>query len=60
MKDFIVHQVRGGCRDAATFKMERLVVIANGFQLLTIITKRYILDVVATLNLPLRVVINVR
>ena len=35
-------QSRGGSRTAATSKMERLVIIVNGFQLLTIITKRSI------------------
>ena len=41
---------RGGSRTAATSKMERLLIIVNGFQLLTIITKRSILDVVAVLD----------
>ena len=44
---------RGGSRTAATFKMERFVIIANGFQPLTIITKRSILDVAAVLDPPL-------
>ena len=35
---------------AATFKMERFVIIVNGFQPLTIITKRSILDVAAVLD----------
>ena len=38
---------------AATSKMERFVIIVNGFQPLTIITKRTILDVAAALDLPL-------
>ena len=42
---------RGGSRPAATFKMERFVIIVNGF--LTIITKRSILDVPAALDPPL-------
>ena len=42
---------RGGSRTAATSKMERFVIKVNGFYPLTIITKRYILDV-ATLLVP--------
>ena len=41
---------RGGSRAAATSMMERFVIIANGFQLLIIITKRCILDVAAVLD----------
>ena len=44
---------RGGSRAAATSKMERFVIIVNGFQPLTIITKRSILDIAAALDLPL-------
>ena len=44
---------RGGSRTVATFKMERFVIIVNGFQLLTTITKRSILDVAAVLDSPL-------
>ena len=44
---------RGGSRTAATFKMERIVIIVNGFQQLTITTKRFILDVAAVLDPPL-------
>ena len=44
---------RGGSRTAATSKMERFVIIVNGFQPLTIITKRSILDVAAVLDPPL-------
>ena len=44
---------RGGSRAAATSKMERFVIIVNGFQPLTIITKRSILDVAAALDPPL-------
>ena len=44
---------RGGSRAAATSKMERFVIIVNGSQLLTIITKRTILDVAAALDQPL-------
>ena len=44
---------RGGSRAAATPKMECFVIIVNGFQPLTIITKYSILDVAAALDLPL-------
>ena len=44
---------RGGSRTAATTKMERFVIIVNGFKSLTIITKRCILDVLAALDPPL-------
>ena len=39
-----------GCRTAATSKMERFVIIVNGFQPSTIITKRSILYVAAVLD----------
>ena len=45
---------RGESRAAATSKMERFVIIVNGFQPLTIITKRSILDVAAVLDPPLK------
>ena len=45
---------RGGSRTAATSKMECFVIIVNGFQPLTIITKRSILDVATVLDPPLR------
>ena len=45
---------RGGSRAAATSKMECFVIIVNGFQPLTIITKHSILDVVAALDPPLQ------
>ena len=44
---------RGGFRTAATSKMERFVIIVNGWKTLTIITKRSILDVAAVLDPPL-------
>ena len=47
---------RGGSRTAATSKMERFVIIVNGFQPLTIITKRSILDVAAVLDPPLMII----
>ena len=40
-------------RAAATSKMERFVIIVNGFQPLTIITNRSIVDVAAPLDPPL-------
>ena len=45
--------IRGGSRAATTSKMEGFVIIVNVFQLLTIITKRSILDVAAALDPPL-------
>ena len=47
-------RTRGGCRTAATSKMECFVVIVNGWKPLTITTKHSILDVAATLDPPLR------
>ena len=46
---------RGGPRAAATSKMERFVIIVNGWKPLTIITKRSILDVAGALNPPLQI-----
>ena len=51
--------VRSGSRTAATSKIEHFVIIVNSFQLLTIITKRSILDVGAVLDPPLNVVVLV-
>ena len=45
--------IRDGSRAAATPYMERFVIRVNGFQPLTIITKRSILDVAAALDPPL-------
>ena len=45
--------IKGGSRAVETSKMERFVIIVNGFQPLTIITKRSILDVAAALDPPL-------
>ena len=45
---------RGGSRTAKTSKMEYFVIIVDGLQPLTIITKRSILDVAAVLDPPLR------
>ena len=44
---------RGGSRTASTSKMERFVIIVNGFQPLTITTKCSIFDVAAVLDPPL-------
>ena len=44
---------RGGSRTAVTSKMEGFVIIASGFQPVTIITKRSILDVAGVLDPPL-------
>ena len=44
---------RGGSRAAALSKMEHFVIIVNGWKLLTIITKHFILDVAAALDPPL-------
>ena len=42
---------RGGSRTAAICKMERFVMLVNGFQQLTIITKSFILDAATVLDL---------
>ena len=47
----VIH--RGGTKAAATSKMECFVIIVNGFQPLTIITKHSILDIAAALDPPL-------
>ena len=47
---------RGGSQAAATSKMERFVIIVNGWKPLTIITKRSILNVAAALDPPLTTV----
>ena len=44
---------RGGAGTAAASKMERFVIIVNGFQPLTILPKCSILDVTAVLDPPL-------
>ena len=43
---------RGGSRTSATSKIERFVIIVNGWKLLTIITKRSILNVAEVLDSP--------
>ena len=45
--------IRGGSRAAATSKMKRFVIIVNGFQPLTILTKHSILDVATAQDPPL-------
>ena len=45
---------KGGSRTASTPKMERYVIVVNGFQSLSIITKRSIFDVAAVLDPHLR------
>ena len=49
----------GGSRATATSKIECFVIIVNGFQPLTIITKHSILDVAAALDPP-HVVLKIR
>ena len=45
--------IRGESRAAVTFKMERFVIIVNGWKPLTIITTRSILGAAAVLDPPL-------
>ena len=45
---------RGGSRTAATSKMERFVIIVNGWKPLTVTTKHSILDVAAVLDPALK------
>ena len=53
LQKFWLSQCRGESRTAATSKMEHFVIIVNGFQPLTFITKFSILDVTAVLDPPL-------
>ena len=46
----LISLCRGGSKTAATSNMEFFVIIVNGFQSLTIITKCSILDVAAVLD----------
>ena len=48
-------KIRDGSRTAATSKMERFVIIVNGWKPLTIITKRSILDVAVVLDPPVKI-----
>ena len=52
--------LRGASRTAATFKMERFVIIVNGLKPLTIIMKRSILNVAAALDPPLGLTLQTR
>ena len=54
MREFVV---KGRSRTAATSKMERFVIIVNGWKPLTFITKRSILDVAEVLD-PLLMVVG--
>ena len=56
--DEVNRNSRGGSRAAVTSKMERFVIIVNGWKPLTIITKRSILDVAAALDPPLNSVLK--
>ena len=49
---------RDESRAAATSKTECFVIIVNGWKLLTIITKRSILDVAAVLDPPLKYILR--
>ena len=51
------NKIRGGSRAAATLTIEHFVIIVSGFQPLTIITKRSILDVVVALDPHLKMII---
>ena len=51
-------QFRDGFRAAATSKMERFVIILNGWKPLTIITKHSILGVAAALDPLLQLIIH--
>ena len=48
-------KIRGGSRTAASSKVERFVIIVNGWKPLTIITKCSTLDVAAVLDPPLKI-----
>ena len=50
---YLLSMSRGGSRTAALSKMELFLIVVNGFQPLTIITKCFILDVAAALDTPL-------
>ena len=51
-KNSSIATTRGGSRTVVTSKMERFVIIVNGWKPLTIITKRSMLDVAAVLDPP--------
>ena len=48
----------GGSRTAPTSKMERFVIIGNGWKPLTVITKCSILDAATVLDPPLQIPLN--
>ena len=52
--ELFITEADSGSGAAATSKMERFVIIVNGWKPLTIIAKRSILDVAAALDPPLR------
>ena len=52
----LIANISGGSRAAAKSNMECFVIIVNGFQPLTIITKHSILDVAAALDPPLNII----
>ena len=54
---FFFRGIRARSRAASTSKMECFVIIVNGWKRLTIITKRFILDVAAALDPPLSIAI---
>ena len=54
----LTKNIRGGSRAGATSKMECFVIIVNGFQPLTIITKRFTLDVAAALDPLLKLLLT--
>ena len=49
---------KGGFRTTATTKMERFLIIVNGWKALTIITKCFTLDVAAVPDPPLRYIME--
>ena len=53
-KHFLQTVHKGGSSAAATSKMERFVIIVNGWKPLTIITKHSILDLAAALDPPVQ------
>ena len=55
--NLITRFIRGGSRAAATSKMERFVILVNGWKPLTIITKHSLLDIAAALDPPLFIIV---
>ena len=54
-KKLKTYYIRGGSRTAATSKLGLFVIIVNGFQPLTIITKSSTLDVAVVLDPPCQI-----